>query len=101
MSNTENNKETNMTSEVSFAFTKAELMRQATRVSIRAEVIEMITNILNQVLSVTQASDKPVPNEIIEALQLGINNECAKTETLLSQLDAATDMSIEDKAADE
>ena len=100
MNNTENTKETNTTPEIASAFTNAEMMRQATRVSIRAEVIEMVTNILNQVLSVTQASDKPVPNEIIEALQLGINNECAKTEALLSELDAATSMYDELDRAD-
>ena len=100
MNNTENTKETNTTSEIASAFTNAEMMRQATRVSIRAEVIEMVTNILNQVLSVTQASDKPVPNEIIEAFQIGINNECAKTEALLSELDAATSSYVEPKTTD-
>lgn len=98
MNNTENTKENNSMPEVASAFTHAEMMRQATRVSIRAEVVEIVTNILNQVLSVTQASDKPVPNEIIEALQVGINNECAKTEALLSELDAATSSYVEPKA---
>lgn len=69
---------------------KVDLNTLCTTLLARVEATNILTNIVNAILNVTQKSDNPISDEIIYAIQDAFAKESIATNNCLNQIEQAS-----------